>query len=343
MSRRPTVSDLAREAGVSVATVDRVLNERHAVREDTARRVLRAAEALGYHATPLLRRRLQDELPARALGFLLQKPANHFYQVFSGEITAAVRAAGSIRGRVVIEFMDDLVPGKIADSLREMGRRVDALAVVAVDHPHVSEAVAALRERGVPVVTLLSDLSAETRAGYVGLDSRKAGRTAGWTIARAAARPGKIGILVGSHRYLGHELCEIGFRSYFREHAPDFHVLEAMVNLEERRLAHEATLDLLARHADLAGLYITGGGMEGAIEALREEGAGRRIAMVCNELTPESRAGLIDGIVTMVLSTPLALLAERAVETMLRALAAPAAEPASQTLLPFEIFISENV
>jgi len=44
MSKRPTVSDLAGAAGVSVATVDRVLNQRHPVREGTADRVLRAAE-----------------------------------------------------------------------------------------------------------------------------------------------------------------------------------------------------------------------------------------------------------------------------------------------------------
>ncbi|HUG61288.1 MAG TPA: LacI family DNA-binding transcriptional regulator, partial [Methylomirabilota bacterium] len=39
MGSRPTIEDVARSAGVSVATVDRVLNGRQKVREDTARRV----------------------------------------------------------------------------------------------------------------------------------------------------------------------------------------------------------------------------------------------------------------------------------------------------------------
>ncbi|HEY9346869.1 MAG TPA: LacI family DNA-binding transcriptional regulator, partial [Inquilinus sp.] len=73
MSRRPTIADLATAAGVSVATVDRVLNQRHPVREGTAGRVLRAAEAIGYHATTLLQQRLRGELPVRTFGFLLQK------------------------------------------------------------------------------------------------------------------------------------------------------------------------------------------------------------------------------------------------------------------------------
>ena len=78
LSRRPTIADLARAADVSVATVDRVLNARHRVRETTAERVLGAAEAIGYHATPLIKSRLRAEssgahvrLSASARGRLL--------------------------------------------------------------------------------------------------------------------------------------------------------------------------------------------------------------------------------------------------------------------------------
>ena len=45
---RPTVHDIAREAGVSLATVDRVLNARPRVRESSVRLVQDAVEKLGY-------------------------------------------------------------------------------------------------------------------------------------------------------------------------------------------------------------------------------------------------------------------------------------------------------
>ena len=60
--RRPTISDLARASGVSVATVDRVLNGRHRVREETARRVYDAAQSIGYHAVGLIRQRVFEDL-----------------------------------------------------------------------------------------------------------------------------------------------------------------------------------------------------------------------------------------------------------------------------------------
>ncbi len=340
--RRPTVADLARAAGVSVATVDRVLNQRLPVRAATAARVLEAAERIGYHATALLRRRLREDVPARTLGFLLQKRTDFFYRALAAELEAATRAAADIRGTPAVVFTEAIAPAAIAAAIRELGRKADALAVVAVDHPHVTEAVAGLRERGVGCVALLSDLSAEARACYVGLDGRKAGRSAAWAIARTSPVPGEIGILVGSHRYLGHELAESGFRSYFREHAPAFTLLDASANLEDDRLAYEAVVELLARPR-LAGIYLAGGGMAGAIQALRDEGAGRRIAMVCNELTPETRAALVDGVVTMVIATPLAALAAGAVATMARACLPSGPPPPARTVLPLVIHIAENI
>ena len=84
-------SDLAREAGVSVATVDRVLNRGCRSREDTALRVVAAAEAIGYHATGLLKQRL-TEVPPCTMGFLLQKRADDFYQALANELLNATKA-----------------------------------------------------------------------------------------------------------------------------------------------------------------------------------------------------------------------------------------------------------
>ena len=78
--RRPTIEDLAAAAGVSVATVDRVLNKRHPVREDTARRVVDAAERIGFYARGLLQQRLSERIPFRIFAFLLQKHNDPFYQ-----------------------------------------------------------------------------------------------------------------------------------------------------------------------------------------------------------------------------------------------------------------------
>lgn len=341
MARRPTITDLAAKAGVSVATVDRVLNRRLPVREGTALRVVAAAEDIGFHAAGLLKHRLKEVVP-RTFGFLLQKRHDVFYQAFGDALGRATREAPTIRGKAIVEFMDEIVPSLIAAKIREAGKRSDALAVVAVDHPTVNEAIEAVSALDKPVFTLLSDVTAPSRAGYLSVDSRKAGRTAAWAISRLARAPGKIGILLGSHRYLSQELSEISFRSYMREHAPEFQLLEPLINLDDERVAQEAVIELLAGDADLAGIYNAGGGTHGLVRALRDEGSGRRIVTVCNELTPVTRSALVDRVIDVVLATPYEALSRQTVQLMIKALDG-AGGGFKHVQLPADLHISETL
>lgn len=341
--RRSTVADLAMHAGVSVATIDRVLNRRHPVRPATARRVIEAAESLGYHGTPSLHARLQEQAKPCRLGFLLQKEGSAFYRQLAADLEQAMRTlAGGSTAR--IEFVGELDVLVIVERMRRLGSQADALAVVAVDHPRISEQVALLRSDGIPTFALLSDLSAPERGGYIGLDARKAGRTAAWAISRLARTPGPVAIVVGSHRYLDHDTREISMRSYLRELAPGFRLLEPVIDLERPDVAYDAALTLLGRHPDLAGIYVTSGGsIDGVIRAVAELGRGSDVVLVGNELTPSTQSALIDGIVDLVIATPTKALAEKAVHVMLDAALRPAAFTASQLVLPFELYGPENV
>ncbi len=344
MSRRPTLAAVAAAAGVSTATVDRVLNSRLPVRDATALRVIAAAERIGYHGAALMRERLSERTELRTLGFCLQKRADSFYAAFGRAISAVAAQRSPANCVAVVEYMDALEPAAIAAQLLALGREADAVAVVAVDHPHVIAAVEALHAEGKPVFTLLSDLSASHRVACIGVDQRKVGRTAGWAIGRLTGGEGAVGVFVGSHRYLGQETREISFRAYLREYAPALRVLDTQVNLEDAQLAYEATLAMLARHADLAAMYVAGGGTSGVIRALREEALPRHIVTVCNELMPDRRDALIDGVIDLVIGTPVQRVAETAIEAMLRALepgGAPPAEPACT--LPFDLFTPENM
>lgn len=343
MAARPTITDLAKAAGVSVATVDRVLNGRHRVREETARRVYDAATAIGYHAMGLLRQRVFEDLPQYRLGFLLQKPDQYFYQSLAREIeTAALTTPGA---RIVpqIDYSLTMTPAAVTEKLRAMAVRNQAVALVCPDHPSVTAAVEELKRKGIPVFSLLSDFAAGVREGYVGLNNRTVGRTAAWMIAKAARKPGKVATFIGSHRFHGHDLREIGFRSYFRENAPDFEVLDTLVNLETAEITHEATIELLQRHPDLIGFYVCGGGMEGAISALAEEDMAGKLLVVVNELTPESRAALADDLVTMAISTPLPVLVRELIGLMTGAIERGPADVPGQTFLPFDIHTPENI
>ncbi len=113
MGYRPTISDVAEAAGVSVATVDRVLNGRHPVREETARRVYDAATQIGYHASKVILQRMSYNLPEVRLGFLLHKRD----QAFVEEIERSVASTTDVRGRAQVRFVTSQTPKDIVADL----------------------------------------------------------------------------------------------------------------------------------------------------------------------------------------------------------------------------------
>ncbi len=318
MAKRPTIRDVAREANVSVSTVDRALNGRMAVRDDTLRKIAEAAHRVGYHARGLFDHRLVEMVPEMRLGFFLLKEKQEFYKNFRREIERAVASRTDIRGTVDIRFSQSQSPEEFATILRGLGARSDAIAGIAVNHQMLDRVVEDLRAEGVPTFSLLNDFAQGIRRNYIGLNNMKVGRQAAWMITKTCPIPGKLAIFVGGNRWHGHDLREVGFRAFVRENAPAFTVLDTLVNLETRQLTYEATLDLLIRHPDLRGIYVAGGGMEGAIAAMRETRDPGEIALVVNEVTSESRAALLDGYLRMVIATPLAELCEAVVDLMIK-------------------------
>ena len=340
--KRPGMAELAQAAGVSIATVDRFLNGREAVREDTRIRITEAAQRIGHPAARRLVPQAAD-LPELRFGVLLHKQGQDFYKAFADELHRAVALVPGVRGRLVLEFSVSQAPSEMAGHLRAMAGRCDVLAATAVNHPEVTSAVEELTAKGLSVFSLLSDFAQGARAGYMGLNNLKVGRTAAWMMAQAIRLPGVMAIFVGGHRWHGHELRETGFRSYMRECAPHLTVLDPLVNLETRQLTYETTMGLLARQPNLRGIYVAGGGMEGAIAALREARPVDNIAMVVSALTPDSRAGLAEGLVTMVTDTPLEKLCRELFVAMARVATDGPPQGGIQHFLPPDLHVAESI
>ena len=171
-----SIADIAREARVSTATVDRVLNHRPGVRAATAQAVLRVASSLGYLAEADLYAAIKPQ-PMK-LVFLLPAGTNRFIRMLGDTISYSQEHLAPFNVKCRCEFIEGFNPQALATSLLRHGQRADGIAFMALEHPAVREAVNTLAAQGVFTVTLISDLSACARSGYVGLDNRAAGRTA---------------------------------------------------------------------------------------------------------------------------------------------------------------------
>lgn len=341
--KRPTIPDLAEAAGVSVSTVNRILNDPESVRRPTLTRVLTAAAEIGFYGLGTIEHAARITQTTHRFGVLLQRRDRTFYRVLGDAIAEAAATFPGARIELVLEYLEDLTPDKVAAHMRDLGARCEAMAIVAPQHPLVADAIDAILEVGVPIVSLIGPLSARGNVSFVGLDNWKVGRTAAWAFNRMVRDPGKIGILVGSHRLRNQEMNESGFRSYFREHNTGFTLLEPLPTYESAAVAREHVEKLLTEHPDLCGLFISGGGMTGAIAALRAMPKRADFVAVGYELFDATRAALIDGTLSLLISHPQERFARETIATLAKAKATGRGGGVHRATFDFDIYTPESV
>lgn len=345
MAPRPTIADLARAAGVSVATVNRILGGSDVVRPATIQRVQDAAKEIGFYGLAVIAARKQSALPRYRFGFLLQQSSRELYRLIGRKITEAAGRRREEKVEALVDFVDRLDPENIAARLEALGRECDAVAVIAGDHPLIGQTIHRLRLAGKPVIAYITDQSAPDRAGFVGTDNWKLGRTAAWFLAQTIAAPGRVAVFIGNHRYQCQDISDASFRSYMRECAPQLRIDDSRPTHEEPDEAYRMVRQLLEDDDDLKGIYIAGGGISGVLRAMREAPAAKRrdVRIVCRDFGTETRKGLTEGLITAALCHPLDLAADELIATMLFALDHRSGGTILQRVVPFEIVTPESV
>lgn len=344
-TKRPTIATVAAQAGLSVATVDRVLNARAPVNPQTAEQVFQAAEAVGYFAARLIGQRIRERRPTFRFGILLLGTAQAFYAHLAESIREAAAQHAAANLTCQFDYINDRTPSAIVTQIEQLAVQCDGLAVVSFAHPLINACLAQIREAGVPVVALLSDIHEQALEPYVGQDNRVVGRTMGWLLTRTCgARKGSVGIVLGGHRFLGHQARVEGLHSYLDEHAPGLKPLEPLINLDNCDITEEATLDLLSRHTDLRGLCVVGGGGDGVISALAQ--LPRRPALCCilQESTALSRQALGQGLIDVVMDSQPRQTATALVQLMVQLQSAEGFDPLQHRVhIPLQIVTCENI
>lgn len=289
---RSTLIDIAREAGVSAATVDRVLNNRAGVRSRTREIVIETAHRLGYISDGSAPAQQPSGATVR-LDFVLPMGTNTFIKMLHQQLEVQGAARPDLDVRIVP--IEGFNPDTLARTLHELRGQTQGVGVIALDHPTVREAIRALSASGVKVVTLASDILHVPRIAYVGIDNRQAGRLAGYVLGRflGTSAPKKVALFAGSLSYRGHEEREMGFRHILAEEFPNLQIVELREMLDDREKAFAEASALLDRHDDLAGIYNIGAGNQGIARALKQRGM--NLVFVGHEATEGNKALLLDG------------------------------------------------
>ena len=157
-----------------------------------------------------------------------------------------------------------------AGALESVPPAYDGVATIALDHPRVRAAIDDMADRGVAVVTLVSDVPSSRRLHYVGIDNPAAGRTAAALMGRfLRGRHGAVGVIAGSLALRDHAERQFGFPQVLSSEYPGAR-RPARRRRPRRQRAHPGRRPPPCWRAkpDLVGLYNVGAGNRGIAAAL---------------------------------------------------------------------------
>lgn len=339
---RPTTKDLAKAAGVSLATVDRVLNERPGVRQKTVETVNHAIKEIGFErnqlAATLARKR------GYRFGFVLPKEGDEFLR----EILLRVREA-NVTGRAeMIEVkairIDEHDPHKAARALaRVSAEDFDGVAVMAPETPQIRDAIKRMRERGIMTIPFIANQQDIVRDSFVGINNCAAGATAGRLMGRFTC--GKMGsVAVVNETMQSRDTLErrLGFDGISNEFFPNLTVLPSLETFGDPERAHRIIETTLNANADLLGVYIIGSEARVPLEAMERLGHGKDLIVLAHERTPTTTNALKEGKLAAVITQDTGHLVRSAVR-ILRAKCENRSAVSSQERIRIEILIAENL
>lgn len=339
---RPTVHDVANVAGVSLATVDRVINGRSGVREETVERVQTAIRQLGYvrdtSAANLARKR------EYRFEVVLPRDSSQFVDTLKDALKEA--SESNIADRISVRIRPVLPedPHAVARELHALRvAKPDGVAIMARETPQVRDAISRLKAAGIAVVALISDLPSSERDYFVGVNNVSAGRTAALLMGRFV-RPSAGTVLAITNSMVSRDSIDrrLGFDEVMLGEFPTLEVLPSVETHGDPERARAIIRHVVATHADLVGVYSMGAGNRYLLDAFRATGRLGDVVYIAHELTPQSRAALISGEIDAVIAQNVGHLARSALR-VLRAKCDNVAVFEPQERIRIDIITRENL
>ncbi|MGY5777339.1 LacI family DNA-binding transcriptional regulator [Rhizobium sp. LEGMi135b] len=337
--KKARLVDIAAAAGVGLATVERVLNERGSVKPQTAEKVVLAAKRLGYRGIipSLYRGTIRIEV-------ILVRPESPF---FSRLNRAFERIAASLDSSITVHrtFVEESDPERFAAHIANSSIRRHGLIVAAVDHPAIRESLRKARAAGVEVVQIVSYLTGRDDV-FVGIDNYAAGRTAGFYMSRMLRHAkGSIVAICHSWAYQIHRERIRGFSDYLgSQRGSALHFSEVVFGRDDDVKSAETMTQALHRCPDVVGVYNAGGANLGVGSVLQrfQEQKGGDCVWIAHELNDETRRFIASGLMTLVLDQAPETQARRALDTILSRMGIIDV-PVSQHPVPFLTYTAENI
>lgn len=291
-----TIKEIAELAGVSRGTVDRVLNNRGSVNQETAEKIRAIIKQLDYKPN-----RAGIALAAQKnkylIGVILFSRKNPFFDdVMQGFLDKAEEL--SLYGCEISVKRVAYHPKAQLSAIRAcLKEGVQGLIITPYNDQTIQEELNKLIRSGIPVITVNSDAEGVRRLAYVGSDYYNSGEAAGSLMKLITSGPVRLGIINGDNNILCHTQRIFGFVDKLSDD-DRFKVVCQGESFDDDKNAYELVSGMLTKHPELNAFYFTAAGVYGGCRAIAELAPEKDIKVITFDEVPSTVEMMQKGIIT---------------------------------------------
>lgn len=294
-----TIKEIAKLCGVSRGTVDRVLNNRGKVKPETEALIMKTIAEHGYTKN-IVGRALTVKKTSPVIGIILCSEGNPFFDDVIAGFHAAQEELIDYGASITLRTMCGHEVTQQLALIDELADRISALVIQPINSQRIASRLLALKEGGIPVVTVNTDIDPGSRCCYVGSNYESGGAVAAGMLALVTNGKANLGIIEGVHTLLGHVLRQKGFEDHLRMVSPGITLIDRAPALDDPQQAYRATCSMLQVHPEIDAMFIVAAGVYDVCRAIVDCGREQSIRVVAYDDVPSTREMMRRGLVRAV-------------------------------------------
>lgn len=310
-----TIMDIAVRAGVSLGTVSKVLNGDHSVKESNRRAVEEAVKLLDYNVNKLARSLAHKPIK---LGILLPSEFEEYYRTMLNGIQETVEGLSdhkvSAIYRSYMNYNDEMSVHSALDQFEQ-----ENISGIVIGPSYVgthTDRIAQLKNKGIPVVVVVSDVKNAGRLASIRVDATVSGKMAA-DISNLILKDGEsVAVIVGNQDITEHLRKIQGFSQRAEELGVS--VVGIYEDSSEAERAYGLTEDLLKYNQDLRLIYVATANSVSVCKCIHDYGKGHQVHVIATDIVSDLQPFVLDGTVIATLDQHLEQQGEAAVNVLYR-------------------------
>jgi len=254
-NKPPGIREIAVSLGLSIGTVDRALHDRPGINEETRRRVLQRARALGYRPNRAARFLVSPK--QLRIGVNLPREIASFFDLVREGILEAVHSVETSHVQLVHRSYPGLGDGEKEALAEALEDDLHGLIMVPGQPVTLAPLLRKAAKRGFPVVCVNTDAPEVEHLATVCVDALTTGSLVAELMGRFLTGRGRVMVVTGQLDTIDHARKVAGFRRTLSHMWPGLEIAAVVEAHDHEPEAYEKTLEVLTANPDITGVYVS--------------------------------------------------------------------------------------